>query len=55
MSMGCGSWSDHGERTVNLHELTGQVRVTMAGGVTSDRDAAALDLTEEPMFVEPKG
>jgi hypothetical protein len=29
--------------------------VTMAGGETSDRDAAALDLTEEPMFVEPKG
>jgi hypothetical protein len=47
-------WSDQGERTVNLHELGGQVRVTAAGGETSDRDAAALDLTEEPVFVEPQ-
>lgn len=47
-------WSDVGERTVDLsRELSGQVRVTDAAGQQSTQDTAALQLTEEPLFVEP--
>jgi hypothetical protein len=47
-------WSDLGERTVDFSsELAGQVRVTRASGVAGTQDAAALDVTEEPVFVEP--
>jgi hypothetical protein len=46
-------WSDRGEQTVNLKELSGQVRVTDAYGQESFADAAALPLTEAPLFVEP--
>jgi hypothetical protein len=45
-------WSDDGERTVDLRELSGQVRVTGPTGQESIQDAAALPLTEEPLFVE---
>jgi hypothetical protein len=47
-------WSDLGERTVDFsRELAGQVRVTSAHGVSSTEDAAALKVSEEPLFVEP--
>jgi hypothetical protein len=46
-------WSDQGERTVNLHELSGQVQATNAAGEESVLDAARLPLTGEPLFVEP--
>jgi len=45
-------WCDEGQRTLNLRELTGQVRVTDASGAESVLDAAALPLTQEPLFVE---
>jgi hypothetical protein len=47
-------WSDVGERAVDFsRELSGQVRGTDARGQESVQDAAALQLTEEPLFVEP--
>jgi hypothetical protein len=46
-------WSDQGERTVDLHELSGQVRVTDSTGSERVQDAAALTLTTDPLFVEP--
>jgi len=46
-------WSNQEEWTVDLSaELSGQVRVTNAAGEGSILDAAALPLTEEPLFVE---
>ena len=47
-------WSDRGEQTANLHELSGQVRVTDSAGQQSIVDAAALAPTEEPLIVEPQ-
>ena len=46
-------WSDRGKQTANLHELSGQVRVTDAAGGESAQDASSLHLTAEPLFVEP--
>jgi hypothetical protein len=46
-------WSDLGEQTANLHELSGQVQVTNMAGEESVVDAASLPLTEEPLLVEP--
>lgn len=46
-------WSDQGQRTVNLLELKGQVRITNSKGEESISDAANIALTEEPLFVEP--
>jgi hypothetical protein len=46
-------WSDLGERTANLPELSGQVRATNMAGQESLMDAASLPLTEEPLLVEP--
>jgi len=46
-------WSDLGERTANLHELSGQVRATDMAGEERVLDAASLPLTEEPLLVEP--
>jgi hypothetical protein len=41
-----------GERTVNLAEGDGQVRVTNGAGEESVADAAAIPLSEEPVIVE---
>ena len=47
-------WSDAGERALDFsRELSGQVRVTDARGQQSTQDSVALQLTEEPLFVEP--
>jgi hypothetical protein len=47
-------WSDIGERTVDFSgEVAGQVRVTKVAGAESTQDSAAIDVTEEPLFVEP--
>jgi hypothetical protein len=47
-------WSNQGQQTVDFStERSGQVRVTNAAGQESTLDAAALPLTEEPLFVEP--
>jgi hypothetical protein len=46
-------WSDEGERMADLRDLSGQVRATDAAGEESLVDAAALPLSEEPLFVEP--
>jgi hypothetical protein len=46
-------WSDQGQRTVNLHEINGQVRITSSRGEERISDASIITLTEEPIFVEP--
>jgi hypothetical protein len=47
-------WSDLGERTVDFSSaLAGQVRVTDARGQEATQDAAALNVSEQPLFVEP--
>jgi hypothetical protein len=47
-------WSDLGELTVDLSvKMAGQVRVTNSRGDTSTGDATELNVTEEPLFVEP--
>ncbi len=47
-------WSDVGEGTVDFsREVAGQVRVTSARGVSGTEEAAALKVSEEPLFVEP--
>jgi hypothetical protein len=47
-------WSSAGQRMADLSaEVRGQVRVIDAAGKESMQDAAALQLTEEPMFVQP--
>jgi hypothetical protein len=46
-------WSDRGEQTVDLSQVSGQVRVTNSAGQESVMDAAALHISEEPLIVEP--
>jgi hypothetical protein len=47
-------WSDAGELAVDFSsQLSGQVRVTNAAGQEGVQDAAALALSEDPLFVEP--
>jgi hypothetical protein len=47
-------WSDLGQRTVDFsEEMAGQVRVTGISGQESTQNAAAIGVTEEPLFVEP--
>ncbi|MBN1148027.1 MAG: hypothetical protein JXA78_12285 [Anaerolineales bacterium] len=49
-------WSEAGERTFDFSSVVaGQVLVTYGTGETATLDAAALPLSEEPLFVEPSG
>jgi hypothetical protein len=46
-------WSDRGEQTVDLPEVSGQVRITDKAGNERVVDASELPLTEDPLIAEP--
>lgn len=47
-------WSNSGPRMINFSsQLSGQVHFTDAHGQTGVQNSTTLQLTEEPLFVEP--